>query len=100
MENNIVAIIIAIVAILPGSIALFMQRKKGNAEATDIITDTAMSLIEPLRKEIAELRKELDDLRVENVLLRRWAEALSIEVSKYETPCPEPVIPKKQKIGD
>jgi hypothetical protein len=94
MEDNIIAIIIAIVAVVPGVWALIATRKKSNAEATDIITDTAMSLIAPLKGEIAELRQQLDDLRIENELLRRWAKALVVQVVNLGgKPCPEPELP-------
>ena len=99
MENNIVAIAIAIIAIVPGVWALIATRKKSGAEATDIITDTAMSLIAPLKGEIDDLRQQLDDLRQENELLRKWAKDLVIQVIQLGgKPCPEPDLPTNHRM--
>lgn len=44
----------------------FFSRKKDSAEATQIIANTAVFLIEPLRKEIAELTTRVGTLETEN----------------------------------
>lgn len=84
-------------------LAIFLQRKKFRAEAADVITDTALTLVEPLqrrvkevsaeaseareatrlaRAEVAELRESLTDVLA---MLRRWRIAvLSPHVTREE----------------
>lgn len=98
MTDIIVPVVIAIIAAVPGVMAYIATRKKGDAEATDIITDTAMTLIIPLKGEISELRQQLDDLRIENELLRKWAKDLVLQVIQLGgSPCPEPDIPTNHR---
>jgi hypothetical protein len=98
MTDLIAPIVVALIAAIPGIMAYINTRKKGNAEATDIITDTAMALIIPLKGEIAELRQQLDDLRIENELLRKWAKDLVLQVIQLGgSPCPEPDMPTNHR---
>lgn len=40
-------------------------REKRRAEAADVLTDTALTLVEPLKRELAEVRAEATDLRLQ-----------------------------------
>ena len=64
------------------------------AEASSVYTETALKLIEPLKRQIEELqrdlalvRAELSELRDENNALHRWAKLLYTQVIEAgETP--------------
>jgi chromosome segregation ATPase len=83
MDTGVVAIIIAIVTLIPSTVALFLQRRGDVAKAkeseakarsldAEIIriasvsgkenVDTAMSFIRPLKEKIAELEAELKQM--------------------------------------
>jgi chromosome segregation ATPase len=53
-----------------------------------------------IREENSEINDKLNNVIIENALLRRWAKDLSVQVSKYETPSPEPIIRKNNQIGE
>lgn len=80
------ATIIAIVAALGGLggigafFQVFSQRRKFKAEATDVLTDTALTLVEPLRQRVAELEEEARRTREEVKQARNDARALRDEV--------------------
>jgi hypothetical protein len=77
-------------------VASFLQRKKVRAEAADVITDTALTLVEPLQRRVRELDGEVTELRrkVRTItdgltdavsLIRRWrASMLSTAISREE----------------
>lgn len=44
-------------------VASFLTRKKVRAEAADVITDTALTLVEPLQRRVRELDDEVTELR-------------------------------------
>lgn len=64
--NDALAIVLAIIASMPGLMALAAQRRKNAAEVTSIITESVMSLLEPKDKYIAKLEKQNADLLAEN----------------------------------
>jgi uncharacterized coiled-coil DUF342 family protein len=88
---------------LATALTVFLQRKKFKAEAADVLTDTALTLVEPLqqrvkevtaeareardetrrsRVEVAELRETLTDIMA---TLRRWRSAvLSPQITREE----------------
>ena len=53
---------------------------KLEAEETEIITRTALALLEPLNKELESLSKRVADLESENRALIRWSRILSAQV--------------------
>ncbi len=80
------ATIIAVVAAVGGLggigafLQVFSQRRKFKAEATDVLTDTALTLVEPLRERVAELEEEARRTRAEVAQARSEARALRDEV--------------------
>ncbi|MEU8158054.1 hypothetical protein AB0B94_30745 [Micromonospora sp. NPDC048986] len=42
---------------------VWLQRKKFRADAADVITDTALTLVEPLKTRVSELQSEVRDAR-------------------------------------
>ena len=98
MNENFTAIIIAVIGAMSGIAAYISQHRKGKAEAAQIITEIATSLITPLRDEIADLRAKLETLRLENELLRIWAKNLVIQIVQLGgVPCEEPTILERNK---
>lgn len=93
-------ILLSIVGILGGTggvgamAAVLLQRRKFNAEAADVLTDTALTLVQPLKLRVAELEaetvvarqevekaaREVSDLRAAvwetTALIRRWRSAI------------------------
>lgn len=77
-------------------VASLLGRRKLRAEAADVITDTALTLVEPLQRRVRELDGEVTELRrrVRTItdgltdavsLIRRWrASMLSTAVSREE----------------
>ena len=64
---------------------------KMEAEETEIITRTALALIEPLEKQLDAVTKRVADLEKENRSLRNWARMLSAQVIEGgATPVPIP----------
>ncbi len=64
---------------------------KLEAEETEIITRTALALIEPLEKQLDAVTKRVSDLEKENRSLRNWARMLSAQVIEGgATPVPIP----------
>lgn len=57
MEAIITAIITGVGAALVSGL---LVRRKNNAEASEVITRVAMSLVEPLEKKVKKLEKKLD----------------------------------------
>ena len=43
--------------------AVLVQRRKLKADTADVLTDTALTLVKPLRERVAELETEADDAR-------------------------------------
>ena len=90
----IVTIVVAVVAAAPGLVSLIIQRRKAQAETADVLIDTAMSFVEPLRVELKSLRAEIDMLKSDNIALtirvrhlenengdlREWADRLVNQV--------------------
>ena len=65
MENLIATIVVAIIAALPGIYAVIAQRRKDAASAADTLTDAALQLIEPLKRQAADQAAELVSLRAQ-----------------------------------
>jgi hypothetical protein len=126
MDASIIALIVALAGAIPGVLAYFAQKKlnkelakkasaetgKTSAEAADIISDSAMALLIPLKAEVKEckdeaialraevqkLREEVSCVRHENDLLRDWAKRLALQVIQCGgIPIPEPDMPKNVK---
>lgn len=84
MGDSWIAIVVALIAAVPGVYAVIANLRKNRAEATDSISDAAVQLVEPLRcenvtlrqqvtdmqQEIDQVRKEIGIIRVENATLR------------------------------
>lgn len=64
-----VQILLSVVGVLGGvggitAIAtVVLQRRKFKADAADVITDTALTLVEPLKTRVSELQSEVRDAR-------------------------------------
>ena len=103
MSEALVQVIIAIIAALPGLLALIAQRKKTNADAAGTITDAAGDLvtlykdrIEALERAEAETKATIkqqeqqiatlqDDLRHLSALVREYRRGIMILISQIES---------------
>lgn len=70
-----------------GGLTVFFQRKKFRADAADVITDTALTLLEPLKNQVIYLEASLattktqlgevsDALSDITSMMRRWRRAI------------------------
>ena len=59
---------------LGAGLAVWLQRRKFKADAADVLTDTALTLIEPYREELKQTREENRALRSEVAELREAVE--------------------------
>jgi hypothetical protein len=89
--SDIVPIVVAVVAAVSAIVGSWLTtraaRKQSEASAAETFTDTALSLIAPLRTQLAELQAlvakqglEIEFLKKENELLHRWAQLLYTQV--------------------
>ncbi len=84
MEN--VSLIIAIIAVLSSIGLNLAQRRQANAEtikakadAANVITDTALSLIKPLEDRVDDQEADIKELRIENLILHNRVKELEKE---------------------
>jgi hypothetical protein len=71
MDTSLFASLIALVVAIGGVITAIATRRKTAAEASEVITDSAMKLLEPLNKRIAALEKQTEHQEKEIQALRR-----------------------------
>ena len=86
-DAQIIAAITALVAGLPGIIALLMARartkadtQKASADAAGVIADTALTLLPVLRQRVADLDIEVAGLRTEQTRQLAITKALECQV--------------------
>lgn len=83
MDKEIVLpLILAGIAALPGLYGLYRQSRKDKVDNADTISDAALALLEPYRKEVAELRAKIENLECELLRereKRRELEALNVQ---------------------
>ena len=84
MNEYIVPIIVALVAAAPGVWALIQSRRKTKAEAADIITDSALELLEQNKKDMAEIRLELKEVKAENKVLKDTMDSIQNELKSVK----------------
>lgn len=87
----IVAVLTAIVASGATWKVAGPSASKIEAEETEIITRTALALIQPLKDDLDRVTARVADLETENRSLRNWARMLSAQVIEGgATPVPIP----------
>jgi hypothetical protein len=69
-EATIAAFAVAIIAALPGILSFLNQRRKDQADITDVNQKTAITMIQQLTADNKELRTCIDELEAENDELR------------------------------
>lgn len=94
MDNWLIQVVVAIVASLPGILALIASRNrtraeesKIKAEAADIVADSAVQVmtqtIAPLQKRIEELERRVSQLECENRALRNENAGFSATIDSF-----------------
>ncbi|WP_174526336.1 hypothetical protein [Micromonospora maritima] len=95
------SILVTVVGVLGGGgglaalIGLLLQRRKFRADAADVLTDTALTLLEPLKLRVRELETEVrttkdnlgelsDSVAGLTATLRRWRAAILHPDAKVE----------------
>jgi sensor domain CHASE-containing protein len=83
----LIAAISGAVSVLTALLVVRASKKRVAADATETLTNIALSLVAPLKAEIDELKKEYDELedavsklKAENELLHRWSQLLFSQV--------------------
>ena len=61
-STQIIPIVIAVIAAAPGVFALVAESRKTKVDAAKVAQDAAISIIVPLRDELARLRTRVSDL--------------------------------------
>jgi hypothetical protein len=89
MDPSTLAIIIALIALVPGGLSYYAQIKRNKIDINTVITEAAAGLIVPLKQEIKDLRAEVKGLKKDNEKLRReirrsrlWSKRLAAQVEK------------------
>lgn len=89
--TGIVAVVTAVIASGATYKLAGPSANKLEAEETEIITRTALALIQPLEKQLDAVTARVADLEGENRSLRNWARMLSTQVIEGgATPVPYP----------
>jgi len=80
MENvtsMIISLVMAIIAAVPGILAMHQQKRKQDAEVADVITKASAQLIAQYEKRMSEMelnderhRRDFDDLKIKVEILR------------------------------
>src|SRR5512139_1702953 len=78
------AIIVAILGSGAGYLLLSRQRRKLEAESTDIITGAAVELVKSLKTEVADLRAHVNELDAEIVRLKESNRRLQCELDEQK----------------
>ncbi len=68
--ENIITLIVALVAALPGIFAFWRQTRREKAEITKLVTEAASTMIEKLKTELKETEDELRLLKTELAVVR------------------------------
>lgn len=74
--GSIVAIVLALIAILPSVFLYTRERRKADAESVDLVTGAAIDLVKQLKSEVAELRAHVMELEREVNRLKQENESL------------------------
>jgi hypothetical protein len=90
-------ILIAAVAATPGLLVALLNRRKLDADASAVATQTALSLIQPLRTEVAALKEEVGRLQSQVARFRRGIRLLCGQVRRLGE---EPVWELDEDDGD
>lgn len=85
MTEGIWIALIGLVAAAFGSLGLWVGRRKLKAEAAEIVTETALSLVAPLSSRVQALEIEVKQLRTENKRLESCIEDLEEQNKKLRT---------------
>lgn len=81
-KEIILPLILACIAALPGLYGLYRQSKKDKVDNADTISDAALQLLEPYKREVAELRTKIEALECDLLKereKRRELEALNLQ---------------------
>ncbi len=89
--NEYIPVVIALIASpLVAWITVRASRPKVKADATQVLTDVSLSLLEPLQERIEELERHatrneqrIGELERENRALHRWAQILFTQVIEH-----------------
>ena len=83
----LVATVVAVGGIVGSWLTVRSGKEKNSAEATSVLTEIAMSLVEPLQvkqremeAELARMERKIVLLERENALLHKWAQLLFSQV--------------------
>lgn len=87
MDLIIPALISGAVALLVAVAGFLTGRRKNEADAADVLTKIALSLVRPLEERVAEveadnhqLHQTVNLMERENAALRRWSQILTAQV--------------------
>jgi len=84
IDISIVNIVVALIMALPGIYAVYRQLRKDKQDSTSLIRESAVALIEPLKKRIDELRYEIDDSRQRIISLEKALEERNERIDALE----------------
>ena len=69
-------------------ISYFANKRKNEADAESSVAKSAQLLVETMRVDMTQLKKEVDMIRGENLLLQKRVYELESELKVYRTPSP------------
>ena len=86
-----VQILLSVLGVLGGAggitaiATVVLQRRKFKADAADVITDTALTLVDPLRQRVKELEAEAAGARKETASAHQEAAAARAEIREFRS---------------
>lgn len=87
--QGVITLLAAIIASGATWATVRASNAKMQADEAEVITRTALSLIEPMKKEIADLKARITELEAEAAEIYIWAKALSVQIIEMGgTPIP------------
>ncbi len=82
MDATLLTALVALLVAIGGIITAIATRKKASAEAAELISETVLKLLKPLRQRIEELEGEVRQYKQEVEDVRWWAERLVEQVER------------------
>jgi predicted RNase H-like nuclease (RuvC/YqgF family) len=79
----VVTVIIGVLAAAPGIYAVMVGRHKANADASQVVTDTAVRLLAPLEARIKVLEARVAKLEEENEALETQAREFKATIQEF-----------------
>lgn len=84
MDTPTLTVVVALIVAIGSVITAVSARRKGSAEASQIITESAMKLLDPLNARIDQMQEELDELKKDLTKYKRGVAILIAQLKRMK----------------